>query len=462
MTRYDLVVRGGTLVEPGGMRRADVGVAEGRIVALEPDLAGSARAELDAAGLHVLPALIDAHVHFNEPGRADWEGWATGTRALAAGGGALCFEMPLNASPPTLDGASFALKRAAAEQSALTDFALWGGLVPGELDRLDELAACGAIGFKAFMANSGIDDFGAADDLTLYEGMARAARLGRVVAVHAESDALTGRLAARAIAAGQLSARDYAASRPVLAELEAIQRALLFAHATGCKLHVVHVSSGRGVALIAEARAQGVDVSCETCPHYLVLGEEDMERLGAAAKCAPPLRDSATQQELWARLLAGQIDLIASDHSPAPPALKGLADAQAVGAAAQQESFFGLWGGIAGVQATLELLVSAGHHKRGLPLSTLAALTATTVAARFGIAGRKGALEVGRDADLALLDLQADWTLRREDLLDRHRLSPYVGLAGRGRVVHTVRRGEQIVRQGQVAQGAGGQLVIPD
>ncbi len=449
--RYDLLIRGGTLVAPEGVVGGDVAVDGGTIVAVAPELTGDAGATIDARGLHVLPALIDAHVHFNEPGRTAWEGWATGSAALAAGGGAVCLEMPLNASPPTLDAASFALKRAAAEAASLVDFALWGGLTPDNRGRLDELADCGAVGFKAFMSSSGIADFAAADDLTLYEGMVAAARLGLPVAVHAESEALTSALAARALAEGRLSVRDYLASRPVLAELEAIQRAILLATEAGCALHIVHVSSGRGVALVAEARARGVDISCETCPHYLVLTEEDVERIGAAAKCAPPIRDEAAREELWARLLGGQVDLVASDHSPAPPEMKGPAPT----------GFFGSWGGIAGVQATLELLLSEGHHRRGLGLAALARLTAGRVAERFALP-RKGRIVPGADADLALVDLGAAWTLERADLRDRHRLSPYVGRALRGRVVRTIRRGQTIYLNGKVADGAGGRLVRPE
>jgi allantoinase len=448
---YDLIVRGGTVVAAEGAARADVAAADGVIAAIGPELAGGAREELDARGLHLFPGLIDAHVHFNEPGRADWEGWATGSSALAAGGGTLAVEMPLNASPPTCDAASFAQKLACAEASSLTDFALWGGLVPGDLSRLDELAACGVVGFKAFMSASGTPDFAAADDLTLYEGMARAAGLGLPVAVHAESDALTNALAARAVAEGRLGARDYLASRPVVAELEAMQRALLFAAETGCRLHVVHVSCGRGVALIAEARARGVDVTCETCPHYLVLTADDLERVGAAAKCAPPLRPAAEQAALWARLLAGEVTFVASDHSPAPASMKG----------ATPTGFFGIWGGIAGVQSTLELLLTEGHHGRGLGLAAIAALTAGNVAERLGLAPRKGVIAPGADADLALVDLGAAWALSRDDLRDRHRLSPYVGRALRGRVARTLRRGRTIYCEGRVTERAGGRLVRP-
>src|SRR6266496_2574109 len=299
MADLDLIVRGGTVITPEELFRADIGIAEGRIVAIGPEISQPGREVIDATGLHVFPGVIDAHVHFNEPGRTHWEGFATGTRALAAGGTTSFFDMPLNSSPPTLDAASFDLKCRAAQAHALVDFALWGGIVPGNREQLDELAGRGVIGYKAFMSNSGIEDFASVDDVTLYEGMQSAARLGRIVALHAESEQITSILTRRALAEGRTGIRDYLASRPVLAELEAIERAILFAQETGCALHIVHVSSWRGIALVTEARARGVDVSCETCPHYLVLTGEDMERLGAVAKCAPPLRDRAEQEALW-------------------------------------------------------------------------------------------------------------------------------------------------------------------
>src|SRR5690348_3238479 len=333
-SRYDLIVRGGALVTPEGVGPADVAAAAGSIVAVAPEIGGEAAEVVDATGLHLFPGVIDAHVHFNEPGRAEWEGFRTGTRALAAGGVTAFFDMPLNAHPPTLDAASFDLKCAAARASSPVDFGLWGGLVPGNVERVDELAERGVVGFKAFMANSGIEDFTMADDLTLYEGMARAAALGRIVAVHAENDTLTRELARRAVAAGRTGVRDYLASRPVIAELEAIQRAILFAEETGCALHIVHVSTGRGVALVAAAHARGVDVSCETCPHYLVFTEEDVEAIGALAKCAPPIRSAAERDQLWGYLTDGTLPMVASDHSPAPASMKSDPD------------FFRVWGGI--------------------------------------------------------------------------------------------------------------------
>jgi len=433
----DLVIRGGEVAAGGTVARADVAIADGVVAAIGPELPG-AREELDAAGLLVLPGAVDAHVHLNDPGRADWEGFATGTAALAAGGTTCAIDMPLNAIPPTIDGAAFDAKAAAAAGVAHVDVALWGGLVPGDADRLDELAARGVVGFKAFMSASGVDEFPAADDLTLLEGMARAARLGLPVGVHAESDALTAALAARAVAAGRTSMRDYLASRPVVAELEAIGRAIAFAAETGCSLHVVHVSTGRGVALVADARARGVDVTCETCPHYLVLDAEDAERLGAPAKCAPPLRARGERDGLWERL--DDVAFVATDHSPAPASLK------------RGDDLFAVWGGISGAQTLLALLFDAG-----LPVPRLVELVAASPARRFGL--EKGTLAVGRDADLALLDPGGSWTVEREDLLDRHRLSPYVGRRLRGRVVRTLLRGRTVVADGRVVGPPSGRVL---
>jgi allantoinase len=443
-----LVIRNGTLVTEATVSRADVAIDDGLITDVAAELPGMGSDEIDANGLHLFPGVIDAHVHFNEPGRSEWEGWASGTRAFAAGGGTTCFEMPLNAHPPTLDAASFRAKLAAAEGTARTDFALWGGLVPGNIARLPELADCGVIGFKAFMSASGTADFAAADDLTLYEGMRQAAAVGLIVAVHAENDTITTALAARAVAAGRTSARDYLTSRPAIAETEAIARAIVLAEETGCALHVVHVSTGRGVELLAAARARGVDVSAETCPHYLLFTEDDVERLGAIAKCAPPLRPAAEQTALWRHLAAGELSVIASDHSPAPVSTK------------TGDDFFKIWGGIAGIQSTLPALLDAGHHQRGLPLSRIAGLTSGYVARRFRL-HQKGRIEPGADADLALVRLDQEWLLSADELHDRHQLSPYVGRRFQGRVERTLLRGETIYHDGRFAAMPRGRLLRP-
>jgi allantoinase len=449
VSALDVVIRGGTVVATGGVRRADVGLADGLVAMIGEEIAEPAREEIEAAGLHVLPGAVDAHVHLNEPGRTDWEGFATGTRALAAGGTTTAVDMPLNARPPTVDSAGFDAKLAAARSAALVDFALWGGLIPGDVDRLDELAARGVVGFKAFMAASGVPEFPMADDLTLHEGMRRAAVLGLPVAVHAESEAITSGLAARARAEGRTGMRDYLASRPAIAEVEAIGRALLLAEETGCALHVVHVSTGRGVALVAEARARGVDATCETCPHHLVLDEDDAERLGALAKCAPPLRAGPEQDALWDGLRAGRIAFVASDHSPAPAELKA------------GDDLFAAWGGISGCQSLLALLLHAGHHERGLDLPAIAAVTATAPARRLRLPG-KGRLEPGADADIALVDLGAEETVTGASLHYRHPHSPFTGMTLRGRVVRTLVRGATVFAGGRIATTPAGRLVTPE
>jgi allantoinase len=426
MHDFDLLIRG---AEP----HPAIGVAGEMIVALAE---GSAREEIDASGLLVLPGVIDSHVHFNEPGREAWEGIATGSRACAAGGTTTFFDMPLNAHPPTCDAASFDLKRAAMERSSSVDFGLWGGLVPGNVDEIEALRDRGVIGLKAFLCPSGIDDFPDVDRATLRAGMARAAALRMIVAVHAEIDHHEFRRGT--------SIRDYLSSRPVAIELEAISVALELAHATGCALHIVHVSSGAGVRLVAEAVLAGIDVSCETCPHYLVLNEADAERIGPLAKCAPPLRDEAERCALFSRLEAGQVLTIGSDHSPAPMSMKSDPD------------FFKVWGGISGCQHLLALLLDLG-----LGAERIRAVAAENVADRFGISSRKGRIAPGFDADLVLVDRRGVTEISADSLQYRHRHSPYLGRMLRGRVVRTILRGKTIAIDGRLVSSASGRLVKP-
>jgi allantoinase len=445
-TVFDSIVRGGSIVTPEGVRIEDIGIRDGAIEQIGPDLSG-AKFEIDAAGLLVFPGLIDVHVHFNEPGRADWEGASTGSRALAAGGGTLFFDMPLNSTPCLVNAREFDRKRTALENASVADFGLWGGLVPGNLNEMAELASRGVIGFKAFLCDSGLAEFPRADDLTLYEGMREAARLDLPVAVHAESQQLIKRLTQRVLAEGRDTIRDFLESRPVIAELEAISRVSLFAEETGAKLHIVHVSTGRGVALAAAARTRGANITIETCPHYLYFTGEDLERIGATAKCAPPLRDAAEQQRLWDQLLRGTVDIVASDHSPAPAELKA-------------GPFFQVWGGIAGVQSTLAVLLEAGHYRRGLPLEHIACLIADAPARRFRIAN-KGRIAPGADADLILIDLAEPRILSEADLFQQHAISPYLNETFRGVVRRTIRRGETIYADGAITAQSNGSLVRP-
>lgn len=438
---HDVVIRGGIVVTPSGLVAFDIAIDGGVIASIGQD-APAGREEIHARSLHVLPGIIDDHVHFNEPGNEGWEGAATGSRALAAGGGTVYFDMPLNSVPCTITAKEFDRKHAALKKASVTDFALWGGLIPGSIPAMAELAECGVIGFKAFLCNSGLPEFPRADDLTLYEGMKEAARLNLPLAVHAESEEITSILSRRKIQSGHTSARDYLESRPVTAEVEAIQRAALIARDTGARLQIVHVSSGSGVAAALQARAQGTDITIETCPHYLHFTEEDLERIGAAAKCAPPLRNAAERDSLRAHLKAGHVDIVASDHSPAPPPMKTGGD------------FFAIWGGIAGVQSTLAVLLGGG-----VSLPDIASLTACNPAKKFNLV-QKAALP-GSDADFCLVDLNLSRTLDSDDLHQRHKFSPYIGARFPGVVRRTILRGRTIFAEGAFLTESGGQLIRP-
>lgn len=449
VANLDLILRNAGVVLEDRVERMDVAIDDGIIVALASDLAGSTREEFDCTPLHVFPGVIDSHVHFNEPGRTEWEGLATGSRAVAAGGGTCFFDMPLNSTPPVLDAESFEAKRVAAEAQSVTDFALWGGLTPLNLDRLAELNEAGVIGFKAFMSDSGIADFPRADAGTLRAGMEMAAALRALVAIHAESDEMTKDLAAEHRSAHRTTARDYLDSRPIAAELDAIRMACEIAGETGCDLHVVHVSSAEGVELIAAQRAAGVKVTCETCPHYLTLCEDDVLTLGAVAKCAPPVRSASERDRLVSAVLHGQVNTIGSDHSPSPPELKA------------RDDFFAVWGGIAGAQHLLPLMLDLWTQRANPDWPLLSRLLSTNVAHRFRLPKTLGRIAVGAEANLALIDLAAPDEVALDRLHYRHRLTPYAGRKLRGKIVRTLLRGKTITRDGQAMGAPSGRLVVP-
>jgi allantoinase len=446
---FDIILRNAGVVLEDRLDRVDVAIADGIIVALAPNLAGAARDELDCTPWHAFPGVIDSHVHFNEPGRTEWEGLATGSHAVAAGGGTCFFDMPLNSTPPVLDAGEFKAKRAAAQAQSVTDFALWGGLTPLNLDRLTELHEAGAIGLKAFMSDSGIADFPRSDAATLRAGMKTAASLRALVAVHAESDEITKALTAERRRAQRTTARDYLDSRPIAAELEAIRLACEIAGETGCDLHVVHVSSAEGVEVIATQRAAGVSVTCETCPHYLTLCEDDVLELGAVAKCAPPVRSADKRDRLIDAVLHGQVNTVGSDHSPSPPELKERGD------------FFAAWGGIAGAQHLLGLMLDLWTQHADPDWPLLARLLSTNVAHRFRLPKTLGRIAVGAEANLALVDLAATDEIAVDRLHYRHRLTPYARRKLSGKIVCTLLRGKTIARDGQATGAPAGRLVVP-
>ncbi|MBY0117114.1 allantoinase AllB [Paenibacillus xylanexedens] len=418
MTTFDTIIRGARVVLKDRVEQLDIGITGEKITELSTWLtAGEATWIIEAEGLTVMPGVVDIHVHFNEPGLASWEGFRSGSAALAAGGITTYVDMPLNGVPPTTRPEAWEMKKKAAADQSYVDYAFWGGLVPGNRGELAPLAGLGAAGFKAFMSEPGGDGedlFARADDHTLLDGMHELAKLNRVLALHAEDEGIVAELAARSIAEGKTEPMDYIRSRPVEAEVVAVARALKYGELTGCALHFVHISTREALDLIAEAKRRGQDVTSETCPHYLTLTDQDVVRLGAVAKCAPPLRSSCEQEQLWDALTSGLIDGIASDHSPCPPSMK------------QSDNFFEIWGGISGAQSTLLIMLEDGHLQRNIDLPLLGRVLSLQPARRLGLES-KGEIAIGKDADLVLIDWEKSTTLNTEDLLYTHKQSPYVG-----------------------------------
>ena len=405
MSTHDLIIRTDTL---------SLAISDGVFTEVSPEVTGSGKTELDLGDSLILPGWIDSHVHFNEPGRADWEGLHTGSLALAAGGGTAFFDMPLNSSPPVVTAAALVEKRDLALEKSHLDFALWAGLTPTSLDHMEAMAAEGAIGFKAFMCHSGLDEYPAADATTLRKGMEIATRLGLPVAVHAEISHEVP-LAGKDMAA-------WLASRPIDFELTAIRLAIELAGETGCALHIVHVTCPEGIALVSEAKQNGVNVTVETCPHYLLLDEQDAITIGAAAKCAPPLRPRETVEKMWQFLRSGEIDTIGSDHSPSSPDLK------------TGDDIFAIWGGIGGIQHGLPLLLDQERN--------LTPQIRTNVANRFGLKN-KAPLTPGHDADFIVVK-KSPHTIVAADLLTRHPISAYTGKALQHQITATYLRGERV------------------
>ncbi|OWA37312.1 allantoinase [Saccharibacillus sp. O16] len=443
MEKFDLLIRGGSVVLPTGVTQADLGIVDGKIAAIAAQLEGEAKQEWDASGRHILPGMIDVHVHFSEPGREHWEGFTTGSAMMAAGGCTTFFDMPLNGIPSTVTEEALLEKARLGGEKSVVDFGLWGGLVPGNEDDLEPLAKGGVIGFKAFLSTTGNKEFEAVDDMTLLTGMKKIAALGKILALHSESAAITNWLKAEKEAAGQFSADDYLETRPIIAEVEAVERALYYSQITGCALHFVHISSAAAVAKIEAAKARGMNVTVETCAHYLLFNHEDLRTRGNIAKCAPPLREAQEQQKLIALLAEGKFDMLSSDHSPCPYDMKDPKDF----------NLFEAWGGISGGQFTLlaALEVALAHH---IPLERVADWTAAAPAARFELADRKGRIEVGLDADLAIVDLEESFTVTEGNYQAKHKQTLYMGHTFPASVIGTVVRGQVVVQGGQVLDAA--------
>ncbi len=446
----DLYLKNGLVVTEETTFHGGVVIAGGKIVKLvagNNDIA--AQETIDIQGKVILPGIVDDHVHFNEPGREHWEGYQAGSMAAAAGGVTTFMEMPLNATPPSIDRAKLIHKREAVKNQSVVDYAHWGGLVDNNLDELDGLHEEGVIAFKGFMSESGVD-FRRINDDVLYGGLVKSRELGNVVGVHAESEYVTRFLAEQIQATGRIDRRAWSESRPPFAELEADKRAIYWAKVTGGNLHIVHTTIADGIHAVSEAKQEGVNVTVETCPHYLFFDNDEFVRIGPAAKCAPPLRGREEVEKLWACVLAGMVDTIASDHSPCPTAdkVKG------------NDNIWLAWGGITGVQVMLPAMLTEGVHKRGLPLSLLVKLMCANPARIFGLYPQKGSLLPGSDADITIVDLEKTWTLAAEDLFSRHQQSAYVGYTFKGQVERTIVRGKTVYEDEKIiAQPGYGQLL---
>src|SRR5436309_5838239 len=437
--RADLAIRGAIIISDGAYPR-DVLIREGRISALVEAGAASAAREIDARGLLALPGMVDAHVHFNEPGRTHWEGWSSGSRAAAAGGTTTVLDMPLNSVPPVLDGASFDAKKSAAAAASIVDFGLWGGLVDADQRRLRELAARGAVGVKAFLCDSGVPEFPPLGDDDLVPAMRAAADSGLLVALHCEDEELVREATARVRGSGRRDSGAWGASRPPLVEIRAVARACAAAREAGARIHVVHLSAVEALGAIGAARDMGTDVTAETCPHYLTFEEDDLTERGSALKCAPPIRDRRNRDGLWRALLDGKIDLVASDHSPCTRELK------------RSEDIFGAWGGVAGAQSLLAAVFTGATERAGSGFDVrktagfVAWRLAVRPAKRFGLWPRKGAIAQGSDADVVLFDPEREWTLG-PDASQTRGIDPYVGRSFRGKAVRTLVAGRTVYNE---------------
>ncbi len=438
MLPFDLVVRARSAILPDGARPAAVRIRHGKIIEIGPyeaTVAPQAAEETIVLGDDeaLLPGLVDTHVHVNEPGRTDWEGFASATRAAAAGGITTIIDMPLNSIPPTTDAGALRAKREAAAGQIHVDVGFWGGAVPGTTRRLPELHEAGAFGIKVFLIDSGVPEFPPLDEAGLYRVMRQAAELGSLVIVHAE-DAAAIEAAPHAGGPGYGS---FLRSRPPAAEVAAIARVIELAHRTGARAHVLHLSAADATGLLADARRRGARVTAETCPHYLALAAEDIPDGATQFKCCPPIRERANRERLWQALREGIIDCVVSDHSPCPPALKRMDPGDM-----NHGDFGAAWGGISSVQVALPVVWTQARA-RGHTLDDVARWMAAGPARVAGLAG-KGRIAPGLDADLVAFAPEDPFTVLPERLHHRHRLTPYAGQRLYGVVRRTWLRGRPV------------------
>src|SRR5438067_3094693 len=453
MPSPDAVVRGQIVVTPDGVGPASVHIGGGRVVALRPFDEVPAGVRVEEAGDSVLmPGLVDSHVHVNEPGRTEWEGFKTATRAAAAGGVTCIVDMPLNSVPPTTTTEGFRRKLDAARGQCSVDVAFWGGVVPGNIEELEPLRDAGVVGFKCFLIPSGVEEFPYVTEGELRPAMMKLRRLGTTLIVHAEMPGPVERaLANCCTVSADGDPRRYETflrSRPREAENEAVALLLKLCRETGARVHVVHHSSADALPLLREAKDEGLPVTAETCPHYLVFAAEEIPDGATEFKCCPPVRERENREQLWGALRDGTVDMVVSDHSPCPPALKRR----------EEGDFLQAWGGISSLQFRLPVMWTEAR-RRGHTLEDLARWLAFEPAKLAGLEERKGAIATGRDADLVVFNPDATMRVTPETNEHRHKLTPYDGRELRGVVEATYLRGEKIYERGKFSERPTGKLL---
>ena len=431
-------IRAGALLVEGETIQAVVARAEVPADATAIDFGGSA----------ILPGLVDSHVHLNEPGRTEWEGFATGTRAAAAGGYTLIVDMPLNCLPPTTTVEALEAKRACARKSSLVDWALWGGVVSDNQQHIGALAAAGVPGFKCFLVDPGIDGFTMVSEPQVRDALPRVAKTGLPLLVHAE---LSGPIeaATRELSRGDWRRYDtYLRSRPDEAELAAIELLLSLCREFHFRLHIVHLSTHKALDALRRAKSDGLPISVETCPHYLYFSAEQIADGATPCKCAPPIRSEANREQLWQALREGVIDFVVTDHSPCPPQMKRL----------EEGNFRTAWGGIASLSVALPVVWTEAR-RRGFTLCDIAKWMAEKPAQLAGCGDRKGKIAAGFDADFAVFDCDSEFALTESGLHHRHRVSPYLGQHFAGVVRQTFLRGSRVFKDGKFPTNPAGREV---
>jgi allantoinase len=410
---------------------------------------GDARRE-DFGNLALLPGLVDSHVHINEPGRAEWGGFATVTRAAAAGGYTMLVDMPLNCIPAITNVAALEQKRRAAQGKCRVDWAAWGGVVPGNHDEIQPLADAGVRGFKCFLVHPGIEEFQMVTDRDLKSSLPRVARTGLPLLVHAEVPGPIDEATRRLQDQDWRRYSTYLQSRPDEAEMKAIAKMLCLCREYGFHLHIVHLSAASALAMLRSARGEGLEVTVETCPHYLHLQAEDIADGATQSKCAPPIRDHANREELWQGLGEGVINMVVTDHSPCPPAMKHMAEG----------NFQTAWGGIASLSMALPVMWTE-VRRRGFSLLDIARWMAERPAQLAGCQSHKGTLAAGYDADFVVFDPEAEFTVTQDRLHQGGAVSPYVGEKLAGLVKRTYLRGRAVYSEGECPGEPAGRELSP-